>query len=179
MRSPTSPRTILAGGLCLLMAASAPSALAAVGNMSTNRTIPMNELNYGTDLPLSNPTGSVTTPMDAVTLRALNNEWNVLRQSYVRLGQQLNRPEWNANSQALTRDMIHRAELLRRQVPPAAAGLTGSDRNQVVEEYRQELAMMIDQLDQVLAELQMSDNPSAIREFNQIELMHARYFGLE
>lgn len=170
---------MIAGSLCLGMAAVGTTAMSAVGTIDSNRSIPMNDFNSGMGLPLSNPTGSVTTPIDAATLAALNSEWTAVRENYIRLGQQITEPEMNMNSEGLIRDMSMRLQILNRQTPPAAAGLTGSDRTMVVNEFRGELATMEDQLDRVIAALQMDDNEAAWEEFSQIRLMHGERYGLQ
>lgn len=179
MRTLSRKQLILAGGFCLGLATLGSTSLSAVGSGTSNRSIPMNEQNFGMGLPLSNPTGSPSTPIDAATLAALNSEWAAVREGYVRLGQQIAEPEMNINSEGLIRDMSMRLQVLRRQVPPAAAGLTGNDRIMVVSEYQTELATMEDQLDRVIAALQMDDNEAAWDEFSQIRLMHAERYGLQ
>lgn len=170
---------MIVGSLCLGMAAAGTTALSAVGTVPTDRSVPMNEMNYGMGLPLSNPTGSASTPVDSATLAALNSEWTAVREAYIRLGQQVTEPEMNMNSEAVIRDMSKRLQILNRQIPPAAAGLTGNDRTMVINEYRGELATMDDQLDRVMAALQMDDNTAAWDEFSQIRLMHGERFGLD
>lgn len=154
---------------------------------ATNRTIPLNTTNSGTDLPLSNPTGGTGNPMSSATTvqsepadrAALSADMRVIDQTIKRLGQQLSDKDLNSNSIALTRDLSSRLRTIQRVVPPSAAGLTGSTKNEITANYQTDIRAIRDRLSGVQTALMSNDNDLARRHYEAIRPLNPVNYGIE